>query len=192
MGTLLPIHQIPNAANEFSCAMQRRQATHGSIRSIEFKKGLSIVTIISTRQVSALVFLQKVFEVFEQQKIRFDFVTVSEIAVSVVLDDLTKLQEVARHLQDLGEVKLERGKASVCLQANELFVAQDFAPQIFDAIEKVNVCLISQSDKGKRLALVVSEGEIDVVAFALFEKFFEKSKGTDTQTSHEFAACNAS
>jgi aspartokinase len=116
--------------------------------------------------------------------IGFDFVTISEIAISVVLDDIEKLSIIEQNLSGVGRLKIETGKAAVCLTIAEPLGKSELPGRIFQAIEKVNVSFITQSDAGRKLAFVINESEMDVVAFTLFEQFFEKSKVAAVATSN--------
>jgi aspartokinase len=156
----------------------------GSVKSIEFKKSISVATIISTRKLPSFVFLQKVFELFEQHTIGFDFVTISEIAVSVVLDTKENLSVIERNLSGIGNLKIEANKATVCLSFTETQSKGTLSGRIFQTIEGVNVSFITQSDAGKKLAFVINESEMDIVAFTLFEQFFEKNKSAVAATSN--------
>jgi aspartokinase len=178
MERALQTYGIHQAASRFVCATHENPPSCGFIQSIEFKRGLSIVTITSRRRLSAFVFLHKVFEAFERHQIHYDFVTVSEITVSVVLENMEMLDAIEHDLDGAGRVKVERDKAIVSLVADKVRFSTDVASQIFQAIEKINVNLISQSDSGKKLAFVVNESEIEVVAFSLFEEFFEKKNAS--------------
>jgi aspartokinase len=174
METALQTYEVHRAAGGFACTTQENQPLSGFIQSIEFKRGLSIVTLTSTRRLKAFAFLHRVFEAFERHQIHYDFVTVSEIAVSVVLENPEMLDAIEPDLDGAGKVKVERDKAIVSLVADKVRFSTDVASQIFQAIEKINVNLISQSDSGKKLTFVVNESEIERVAFSLFEEFFEK------------------
>lgn len=179
-----PNYQLKNQASSSLSQYPSPDSSIGSIKSIEFKKSVSVATIVSTRKLASFVFLQKVFKVFEQFAVGFDLVTVSEIAVSVVLDDTEKLRMIEQSLSGVATMKTETDKATVCVSIAEVQGKNDLPGKIFQAIEKVNLSFITQSDAGKKLAFVINENEIDVVAFTLFEQFFEKSKGVVVATSN--------
>lgn len=169
-------HALQNQAGEFLPQRVSHDFAKGSVKAIEFKKALSVVTIISTRRLSASGFLQKVFELFEQHGIAFDLVTVSEIAVSIVLDEIEKLSPLRQELSGLAHIKIESHKATVCLSLAESPGKRELPCRIFQAIGSVNISFITYGDAGNRLAFVISESEMEGVAFILFEQFFEKSR----------------
>ncbi len=187
METALQTYDAHHSASGLVRTSQKNQPSPGFIQSIEFKRGLSIITITSTRRLSAFAFLHRVFEAFERHQIHFDFVTVSEIAVSVVLENIEMLDAIERDLDGAGKVKVELDKAIVSLVADNVRFDTDVASQIFQAIEKINVNLICQSDSGKKMAFVVNESEIDAVVFSLFEEFFEKIKYPSANASKTVA-----
>jgi aspartokinase len=169
-------YQLQNQANRLRPQDLSPDATIGSVKAIEFKESVSVATLVSTRKLSSFVFLQKVFKVFEQHAVGFDLVTISEIAVSVVLDNIEKLRIIEQSLSGVATLKIETGKATVCLSFAEMQDKNDLPGKIFQAIEKINLSFITQSDAGKKLAFVINQSEIDAVAFTLFEQFFEKGK----------------
>jgi aspartokinase len=149
----------------------------GCVKAIEFKKALRVVTIVSTRKLPASLFLQKVFELFEDHGIAFDLVTVSEIAVSIVLDDIEKLSLLQQDLSAIAQMKIESHKATVSMSLAERPGKSELPCRIFQAIESVNISFITHGNAGSRLAFVIDEREMEFVAFILFEQFFEKSRG---------------
>jgi aspartokinase len=177
-------YDLQNQANTLLLQSPLPDSAIGSVKSIEFKKSVSVATIISTRKLPSFVFLQKVFELFEQHAIGFDFVTISEIAVSIVLDTKEKLSIIERNLSGIGNLKIETSKATVCLSFAETQSKGTLPGRIFQAIESINVSFITQSDAGRKLAFVINEKEMDIVAFTLFEQFFEKNKSAAAATSN--------
>jgi aspartokinase len=169
-------YALQNQASEFLLQSSSPDCAKGSVKAIEFKKAVSVVTINSTRQLSAFVFLQKVFELFEQHGIAFDLVTVSEIAVSVVLDEVERLGPLRKDLSGMAHMKIESHKAAVCLSLAESPCKSELPCRIFQAIESVNISFITHGNGGRRLAFVINESEMEAVAFILFEQFFEKSR----------------
>lgn len=166
---------LSNRANPYCLKRNSNGAAKGSVKAIEFKKSLRVVTITSTRRLSSFVFLQKVFELFGQQAIAFHLVTVSEIAVSLVLDESENLGALQSGLCGIARMKVESGKATVCLRLAETAATNDLPGRIFQAVKDVNLSFITHGDAGRRLAFVIDESEMEVVAFILFELFFEKS-----------------
>src|SRR5262249_48320761 len=61
------------------------------VKSIACKKGITAVTIASTRMLLAYGFLARVFEVFGRHHVVVDLVTTSEVSISVTVDDAARL-----------------------------------------------------------------------------------------------------
>jgi aspartokinase len=164
-----------NTASGSAPPIEEKQPSANVIHSIKVRTGLSVVTLTSTRRLRACKFLYKVFDAFARHQIHFDFVTVSEVAVSVVLGNIEKLDAIKRDLDHAGQIKVERHKAMVSLEAGNVRFDTGITRQIFQAIEKINVNVISKGDSGKEMSFVVNESEVDAVAYSLFEEFFKKS-----------------
>jgi aspartokinase len=165
---------LQNQAGEHSLQGASPDPATGCVKAIEFKKALSVVTIISTRKLPAFLFLQKVFELCEKQAIAFDLVTVSEIAVSIVLDDLENLRALRQELAALARIRIENHKAAISLSFTDGPGKGLLPGRVFQAIESINISFTTLSEAGRRLAFVINESELEVAAFILFEQFFDR------------------
>ncbi|MFQ3577344.1 MAG: aspartate kinase, partial [Cytophagales bacterium] len=63
------------------------------ITAIAAKDNITAIKIKSGRMLNAYGFLRRVFEVFEKNKTSIDVITTSEVALSMTIDDNSKLQE---------------------------------------------------------------------------------------------------
>jgi aspartate kinase len=176
METPLQHYGTQQADGELRFQTPKRYEKRNLIKSLQCKKGLNIVTVTSRRKLRPSVFLQTIFALFDQYEIRFELVTISDISVSVVLEALETIRAVEPELEQIGRLSIESDKAFVSVITDEMGCGKAFAAQVFSAIRTVNVSLVSQTEKGSRLNFVVGEKELDAVAWALFERFFEKSQ----------------
>ena len=76
------------------------------IRAIAAKDNITAIKIKSYRMLMAYGFLKKIFEVFEEHKTSIDMITTSEVAVSLTIDNTSKLDEIKNELQVLEILKL--------------------------------------------------------------------------------------
>src|SRR5262245_27855584 len=102
----IPVHiyNTLNPSNEGTTILYETTPSSNLIKSIAFKRGVSVVNVASTRMLMAHGFLRAIFEVFERYQTSVDVVTTSEVSVSVTLDDAEMIEAIRRDLSGIGEV----------------------------------------------------------------------------------------
>ncbi len=144
------------------------------VKSIAFKKGISVINIASTRMLMAYGFLKKIFETFEHFKVPVDVVSTSEVSVSLTLDDTSKLWDVVTELKKIGEVRVEGGKAIVCCVGDNLRGIAGIPHLVFSAVRDVNIHMISQGASAINVTFVIDEDQLPRVVRSMHDVFFEK------------------
>lgn len=170
----IPVH-IYNANNpscEGTLIVARPRPSRNLIKSIAFKRGVTIVNVTSTRMLMAYGFLRTIFEVFDRHQTSVDVVTTSEVSVSMTLDNTDRLETIKQDLSGIGEVTVEREKAIVCVVGDNLKVTPGVAARLFGAIENTNVNMISQGASEINLTFVIDDCEVDRVVCRLHDQFF--------------------
>jgi len=143
------------------------------IRSIAFKKGITTVDIVTSRMLMASGFLRRLFDVFARHDTAVDMVATSEISVSVTVDDVARLTEIRRELEEIASVEVASGRAIVCLVGQNLKFTPGVASRIFRAVEKVNVLMISQGASRRNFSFVIDEKDVEETVRRLHQEFFE-------------------
>jgi aspartate kinase len=170
----IPVH-IYNTQNpqcEGTLIVTTVRSCRNLIKSIAFKRGVTIVNVTSTRMLLAYGFLRTIFEVFEKHQTSVDVVTTSEVSVSMTLDSIDRLEAIERDLEGIGEVTVERGKAIVCVVGDNLKFKPGVAARLFRAIEDTSVTMVSQGASEINLTFVIDEADVDRVARLLHDEFF--------------------
>ena len=144
------------------------------VKSIAYKKGITIVNIASTRMLMAHGFLKKIFEIFDLHKTPVDVVSTSEVSVSLTLDDTSTLFDVVTELKKIGEVKVDGGKAIVCCVGDHLRNIPGVAHLVFSALQDVNVHMISQGASAINITFVIDEDRLPAAVRGLHDVFFQK------------------
>jgi aspartate kinase len=146
------------------------------IKSIAFKRGVTIVNVASTRMLMAHGFLRTIFEVFDRHHTSVDVVTTSEVSVSMTLDNADQLEAIARDLSGIGDVSVERGKAIVCVVGDNLKFKSGVASRLFHAIKDTNVNMISQGASEINLTFVIDDSDCEQAVRALHDEFFSEAE----------------
>jgi len=168
------IYNTNNPACEGTLIVARPRPSRNLIKSIAFKRGVTIVNVTSTRMLLAYGFLRTIFEVFDRHQTSVDVVTTSEVSVSITLDNIDRLEAIKRDLSGIGAVAVEREKAIVCVVGDNLKFTPGVAARLFQAIETTNVNMISQGGSEINLTFVIDESDVDRVVCRLHDEFFSE------------------
>ncbi len=133
------------------------------VKSIASKKGVTAVTIASTRMLLAHGFLARVFEVFGRHHLVVDLVTTSEVSISVTLDDTSRLDAAIADLEGIGRVEVRHGLAVVAVVGEGAPTRLGLAGHVFTLLGGVGIGveMISQGASRVNLSFVVREEDAD-------------------------------
>ncbi|MFL6274286.1 MAG: lysine-sensitive aspartokinase 3 [Blastocatellia bacterium] len=173
----IPVHifNTHNPAGEGTLIVSKPPRTANAIKSIAFKRGVTIINVTATRMLMAYGFLRALFEVFERHQTSVDVVTTSEVSVSMTLDSADNLEAIELDLRKIGEVGIERDKAIVCVVGENLKSTPGVAGRLFSAIGDANINMISQGASEINLTFVTDERDVAVVVERLHEAFFTEA-----------------
>jgi aspartate kinase len=143
-----------------------------TVKAIAHKSGVTTVQISSARMLGAYGFLRALFEVFEKHRTVVDVVTTSEVSVSLSLDDAERLPDIVEELELLGTVRVEKGRAIVCVVGEGLRGTPGIAGKVFSTISDINVSLISQGASSINFTFAVEEERVNETVRRLHEALF--------------------
>ncbi|MCY7348036.1 MAG: lysine-sensitive aspartokinase 3 [Pyrinomonadaceae bacterium] len=152
--------------------LPQSQSTPRLVKSIAYKKGITILHITSARMLGAYGFMSAIFQIFERHRTVIDVVTTSEVSVSLTLDDTAALEAIIKDLERIGTVEIEPNQAVVCVVGSGLRDTSGVAAQIFAAISDINISLISHGASSVNMTFVVQENVIGEVIKRLHDEFF--------------------
>jgi aspartate kinase len=177
IGRGIPVHiyNTKNPACEGTLIVSEARPSKNVIKSIAFKRGVTIVNVASTRMLMAHGFLSAIFDVFEKHRTSVDVVTTSEVSVSITIDSTEALDSIRQELGGIGEVTVERSRAIICVVGDNLKSTPGVAARIFSAIQPTNVNMISQGASEINLTFVIDDGDVDRVARAPHKEFFAEA-----------------
>lgn len=115
-----------------------------SVRAITKRSAQALLTITTPTMYNASGFMRELFDVFGRHRVSVDCVTTSEISVAVTVDVATlENQKFLADLEKVGRIQIEDGYALVSLIGNELTHKASLAKVIFNAIDDVNIRMMS-------------------------------------------------
>ncbi|MBI4429465.1 MAG: lysine-sensitive aspartokinase 3 [Ignavibacteriales bacterium] len=147
--------------------------SNAAVKSIASKRGITVVNIQSTRMLMAYGFLESIFSVFGRHKTPVDLVSTSEVAVSLTIDNITRLEEIVHDLREFAEVTLYEKKAILCIVGEQMHTTAGIADRIFHALRDINVMMISQGASEINMSLVIDEHHVPEAVRGLHKEFFE-------------------
>ncbi|MEA2204374.1 MAG: aspartate kinase [Blastocatellia bacterium] len=165
--------RAPDEPGTLVCA--EGDATPRGVKAIAHKTGVTTIQITSARMLGAYGFLRALFELFDNHQTVVDVVTTSEVSVSLSVDAAPSAA-LLDQLQDLGSVRLEDGRAIVCVVGAGLRGTPGIAARVFNTISDINVSLISQGASSVNLTFAVDEQFVGQAVSRLHAEFFEATK----------------
>lgn len=145
------------------------------IKSIAFKKEVSVITVESSRMLGAVGFLADLFAALKELKVSVDMVSTSEVSVSFTLDDPAKGPEVHDALRRPSwGVTLENNMGLVCLVGSDMKFTSGVAARAFGSIRDFNVRMISHGASTTNLAFLVRKEHVEEAVQRLHEEFFRE------------------
>ncbi len=142
------------------------------IRSISWKKGITVINIRAPRMLGAYGFLRQLFEIFERHEVVVDVLASSEVSVSLTIEDPRHLALVRRELDDLGEVWVDHGRAIIAVVGIGLKTTPGLVARVFGAVGEACVEVISQGASAINMTFTVKEEDGPVVVQRLHAEFF--------------------
>jgi aspartate kinase len=148
--------------------------SHAVVKSIAYKGGITVVNVQSTRMLMAHGFLAKIFAVFERHATSVDMVTTSEVSVSLTVDRTERLADIIQELEGFAQVTSTPKQAIVCVVGEKIRYTPGVAGRVFEALNGINVGMISVGASRLNISLVIDEGDLKAAVEALHEAFFSE------------------
>ncbi len=160
--TVLParVHNIPvrlkNTMNPSDSGTLITAESDGSgIKAVAAKDGITAVKIRSGRMFMAYGFLKNIFEIFEKYKTPIDVISTSEVAVSLSIDNVTKLKEIHAELDRFGTVEIDHDLTIICIVGDIIQEEKGFASKVFHALDGIPIRMISYGGSRHNISVLV-------------------------------------
>jgi aspartate kinase len=129
------------------------------IKSIACKRGITAVTVSSSRMLMAHGFLGALFAVFDKHRTSVDMVATSEVSVSLTLDNTSALPAILEDLKPLGDVTVNGNLALICIVGNNLKYTAGIAHRAFSSVKDINILMISHGASNINLSFLVADSD---------------------------------
>ncbi len=142
------------------------------IRSISWKKGITVINIRAPRMLGAFGFLRRLFEIFERHEVVVDVLASSEVSISLSIEDTSSLDALVKDLSELGEIRVASRRAIIAVVGVGLHTTAGIAGRLFSTVTPVNVEIISQGASAINVTFIVQEEDGPEVVRKLHQEFF--------------------
>jgi len=135
------------------------QGSDVNIRAIAAKDNITAIKIKSYRMLMAYGFLKKIFEIFEQNQTSIDMITTSEVAVSLTIDDTSKLTEIIQELEGFGSIEVDSDLSIICIAGNIAQNKKGVTAAIFNCLTDIPIRMISYGGSNYNLSFLVKASD---------------------------------
>ncbi len=143
------------------------------VKSIACKRKITLVNIHSTRMLMAHGFLHRIFEVFDRLETPVDMVATSEVSVSLTIDNPSALDGNLRRAAPVRRSRRsKRTRPSSAWWATISATRRAWRARVFNALDGINIRMISQGASLLNLSFVVAEADLKRAVEALHGEFF--------------------
>lgn len=126
------------------------------VKAIAAKDGITAISIRSARMLLAHGFLRAVFEIFERHKTAIDMITTSEVAVSVTIDNNTRLEAIVGELSEFAQVEVDNNQTIICIVGNLPKERPGFAALVMQSLQEIPLRMVSYGGSANNISVLVN------------------------------------
>jgi aspartate kinase len=147
------------------------------VKSITYKKNVTLIHIVSTRMLGQYGFLAKVFHIFAELHISVDVITTSEVSVALTLENDNNLDQLKSELEKIANVTIHQGKTIVSL-IGDIKHSVNILGKTMDILKKnkIQVQMISHGASKVNNSFIIDDQDANTLITELHRLFFEKNK----------------
>lgn len=146
------------------------------ITAISSKKKITLVNIYSTDMLLQKGFLARVFQIFANKNISIDLVSVSEVSVSLTLDNDEHFGDVLTELSKFSSVTTTKNLGIVSLVGEGIVTSSSTIKAIFGILdrEKILVKMVSLGATNINVSLVMQQDQVEHAVKVLHDQLLLK------------------
>jgi aspartate kinase len=163
--------RILNTFNPGAVGTVIKNEEEESIKSVTYKKGVSVINICSAGMLEARGFLARLFEVFAKNEISVDVVATSEVSVSLTVNCEVE-EDLIKDLEEFASVEIFEKMAIICLVGGELKSNKKVLGRLFGAVGDHDIQMVSEGASKRNITFVVPEDQAQDVVKKVFNEFF--------------------
>ncbi|MCX8081076.1 MAG: aspartate kinase [Bacteroidia bacterium] len=138
-------------------------------RAVAAKDNITAISIKSGRMLLAYGFLRAVFEIFERHKTPIDMITTSEVAVSLTIDDTSRLNEIQKELSEIATVEVDHDQSIICIVGKLPRNHAGYAAKVMNALKDIPLRMVSYGGSENNISVLL-HSQYKVKALKLLNK----------------------
>ncbi len=135
--------------------IHNKEISARKIKAVAAKDGITAIKVKSYRMLMAYGFLKKIFDVFEKHETSIDMITTSEVAVSLTIDDDSRLNHIVQDLQAYCNIEVDTELSIICVAGDISQNRSGITAQIFDCLKDIPIRMISYGGSNYNLSFLV-------------------------------------
>lgn len=145
-----------------------------TLRAISFKRKIVLINICSENMLLQKGFLVRIFKIFAQNNISVDLVSVSEVSVSVTLDNSDNLESAVKQISEFASTSVSKNFGMISLIGEGVSDSTLMVKKIFNTLDKENIPIrmISLGATSINISLVIESEQIEQAVKALHRRLF--------------------
>lgn len=157
-------------------------ATEG-LKAVSFTRKTTLINIYSVDMLLARGFLARIFEIFANRNISIDLVSVSEVSVSVTLDNVGQLNEAVKELERFCTVSVNSNFGIISLVGEKINTAQHLIKDVAELFHQysIPIRMISLGASDTNISLVLDTDQVEEAVRLIHDKILIRmSKNIDS------------
>lgn len=149
------------------------------ITAVSSKQNITLITMYSTDMLHQKGFLARIFNTFAKHTISVDLVSVSEVSVSVTLDDTHNLSQALQQLEEFTATTVSRNNAIVSVIGEGITNSSQTIQELFSLLHKkqILVKMISLGATNINVSFVIESEKLNEAVKVLHNKLLLKRMG---------------
>lgn len=149
-----------------------RKERTSRITAVTFKRQALLITIKAEQMFLAKGFLTKIFDIFSKQQVSIDLVSVSEVSVSLTLDNIGNLEGLISKIQMLARVVVNNRISTVSVIGEHIGTAHHAIRDIFSILDekKIRVRMISFGAQNRNISFVIDSSRCEEAVQILHDR----------------------
>lgn len=142
------------------------------VKAVSCKENILVINIFSTKMINTAGFLNKVFGVFNDNKVSVDMISTSEANISVTVEPSSNVEKVVEELSAFADVTVDSGKAQVSIIGKNIISKPEIYASVFSALKDRKVYMLSQGATFINISLVVDKSFCRQTLCDIHDKLF--------------------
>ncbi len=133
------------------------------VKAITTKNSVPLITIKSNEMLFGKGFLKKAFDIFARFSISISLISVSEVSISITLDNKENINDALKQISKIGLVTYTEDYGSLSLVGGHIMDTPNLMNDIFTILESANikVHMISYSGSNINVSMVILSRDIN-------------------------------